>query len=142
MQVDLTNLQKASKRLNQAYARWLRESKEREDDEELITMLRDSVIQRYEFTMEQAWKAMQRVLETDKDSKIVENARKGSRSVLRLAFEKNWIDDFRQWSAYLDLRNDGSHNYDENIPEAILKALPQFLPALASSILALENHVY
>lgn len=135
--IDLANFTNALKRLNQAYARWQLETS-RSQDEELLIMLRDSVTQRYEFTIEQAWKIMQRVLESDSDSKVVESARKGSRSVLRLAFEKAWINDFKQWSGFLDLRNDGSHNYDENIPEAILKALPALLPELAFTLAQLE----
>jgi nucleotidyltransferase substrate binding protein (TIGR01987 family) len=135
--IDLSRFKNASQRLREAHARWELET-ESSSDEELLTMLRDSVTQRYEFTIEQAWKMMQRVLESDSDSKVVESARKGSRSVLRLAFEKAWINDFKEWSGFLDLRNDGSHNYDENIPEAILKALPALLPELAFTLAQLE----
>ncbi len=135
--IDLTNFKNALRRLNQADARWQLETS-RSQDEELLIMLRDSVTQRYEFTIEQAWKMMQRVLECDSDSKVIDAARKGSRSVLRLAFEKGWIQDFTTWSGYLDLRNDGSHNYNENIPEAILKALPTALPELAFTLHQLE----
>ena len=136
--VDLSHFKNASERLKEAFARWELEA-ERNEDEQLLTMLRDSVTKRYEFTVEQAWKMMQRLLVMDSNSKTQEQARKGSRSVLRLAAENGWIRDYEQWISFVELRNDGSHNYDENIHVAILKTMPSLLPELTHTLAQLEQ---
>ena len=137
--VDLSHFKNASKRLKEAFARWQLEAERNEEDELLLTMLCDSVTRRYKFTVEQAWKMMQRLLEMDSDSKTQEQARKGHRSVLRLAAENGWIRDYEQWNSFLDLHNDGSQNYDENFPVAILKTMPAFLPELTHTLAQLEQ---
>jgi len=136
--VDLSRFRDSHARLAQAYARYQAEQRAGALDDDLLMMLRDSVTQRYEFTTEQAWKTLQRLLAQDDDSKTVEEARKGSRSALRLAFEKGWITDFKLWLAMVDLRNDGSHNYDENIHAAILSMTERALPAMKETLATIE----
>lgn len=145
MAVDLTNLQKALKRLEQALKRLQHERSkevaEQDTDADLMDMLQESLTQRFEFTIEQAWKAMQRVLEQDADGKVATEARKGSRSTLRLSYEKGWIDDFAQWDELVNLRNLASHNYDERIPAQIAQRVPNALPLLKQALQHLEQHI-
>lgn len=68
-------------------------------------MLRDSVIQRFEFTIELFWKTLRALLQLPPDA--------GSRTVLQEAYLNGWIDDEATWVALVRERNRTSHDYDE-----------------------------
>jgi len=82
----------------------LREALEQNETE----FVRDSIIQRFEFTFEMAWKSMFRYL-TDKGEKIAEKAW----AVLPSAFEAMLIEDAEGWEKMREYRNDTSHEYLE-----------------------------
>lgn len=71
-------------------------------------VVRDSIIQRFEFTFEMAWKTLFRFL-VAKGEKVAERAW----DVLPAAFAARLIDDADVWSRMRDCRNDTSHEYDE-----------------------------
>lgn len=71
-------------------------------------VVRDSIIKRFEFTFEMAWKAMYRWLRA-KDVEIVEEPFE----VIPRAFNAGLIDDDAGWTEVRKARNKTSHTYDE-----------------------------
>jgi nucleotidyltransferase substrate binding protein (TIGR01987 family) len=71
-------------------------------------VVRDSVIQRFEFTFEMAWKTLFRYLQM-KGEKVAAKAW----DVLPVAFEAGLLDDAEAWDRMRDYRNDTSHEYNE-----------------------------
>ena len=72
-------------------------------------IVRDALIQRFEFTFEMAWKTMYRFL-TAKGERIARKAW----DVLPVAFEALLIDDPDVWGRMRDYRNDTAHEYDKD----------------------------
>ncbi|MBI4996461.1 MAG: nucleotidyltransferase substrate binding protein [Rhodocyclales bacterium] len=71
-------------------------------------VVRDAIIQRFEFTFEMAWKAMFRYL-TDKGERVAAKAW----AVLPIAFESLLIEDAEAWDKMRDYRNETSHEYSQ-----------------------------
>jgi len=83
-------------------------------DQPETSFMRDAIIQRFEFTFELAWTALNDYLkELGVEVSFV-------KPTLAKAFEGQLISDERGWSDLLDLRNKTSHTYDE--PKAIAAA--------------------
>lgn len=79
--------------------------------EPLETMIvRDAMIQRFEFTFEAAWKAMYRWLRA-RGNDVDEEAA----SVIPEAFARRLIADEKGWGQMRKFRNKTSHTYDEAI---------------------------
>ncbi|HEX5786290.1 MAG TPA: HI0074 family nucleotidyltransferase substrate-binding subunit [Burkholderiaceae bacterium] len=89
---------------NQAMARLTESLAEPES-----SFMRDSVVKRFEFTFEMAWKAMYRFL-------LLKGERMAPKAwdVLPVALESLLIEDARLWDQMREYRNDTSHEYDEN----------------------------
>jgi nucleotidyltransferase substrate binding protein (TIGR01987 family) len=71
--------------------------------------IRDSIVQRFEFTFEAAWKAMYRWLRArgnDVDEEAYE--------VVPAAFKRRLITDEKDWGEMRKCRNKTSHTYDES----------------------------
>lgn len=96
--VALEHFQKALARLKEALA-------QNEDD-----FIRDSIIQRFEFTFEAAWKAMYRWLRA-RGNDVNEEAY----SVIPMAFERRLISEVKEWGDMRKFRNQTSHTYDQSI---------------------------
>jgi nucleotidyltransferase substrate binding protein (TIGR01987 family) len=90
------NFEKALRRLHEALA-------QPED-----SFVRDSIVQRFEFTFEMAWKTLYRFLR-DKGENVAAKAW----DVLPVAFESRLISDAEAWERLREYRNDTSHEYDE-----------------------------
>ena len=73
------------------------------------TLYRDGLIQRFEFTVELAWKSIKEYLE---DQGMVLSIA-SPRGILKEAFAAGVLDDGAQWNAILTARNLTSHVYDE-----------------------------
>lgn len=71
-------------------------------------VVRDSIIHRFEFTFEMAWKTLFRFL-ADRGERIAAKAW----DVLPVAFESLLIDDAEVWGKIRELRNETSHEYNE-----------------------------
>lgn len=71
---------------------------------------RDSVIQRYEFTVEAAWKAAKHVVELETIS---------PKNIFRELAQEGLIDDVDEWFSILEARNLSSHTYHEGTAEAV-----------------------
>lgn len=94
--LQLENFHKALGRLKEALA---------EDESDFV---RDSIIQRFEFTFEMAWKTMFRYL-ADKGDDVAPKPW----SVLPVAFEVNLIGDPDAWEQMRKYRDDASHEYNQ-----------------------------
>jgi nucleotidyltransferase substrate binding protein (TIGR01987 family) len=86
----------------------------------------DSVIQRFEFVFELAWKLMKATL----DSNGVE-AGMSPREILKSAFAMGYVDDDAVWLAMLTARNVMSHTYSEVEARKVYDLVKSdFLPVL------------
>ena len=74
-------------------------------------ILRDSVIQRFEYTYEIAWKMMKRWLEANLSASEVDGIVR--RELFRIAAQQQLIQDPLEWFQYHQARNMTSHIYDE-----------------------------
>lgn len=99
--------------------------------------LRDSVIQRFEYTYELAWRMLKRHLERDEGVENVDRlTRKG---LYRLAFEKGLIGDVAAWFEYHRARNATSHAYDEGTAEEVYQAAARFAGDARRLLAAVEQ---
>lgn len=83
-------------------------------------LIRDAVIQRFEFSFESVWKAIKLYVE---HQGLVCG---GPRATLKKAFELELItaaEDGDTWLAMLDDRNRISHNYDQELAQAIYQRI-------------------
>ncbi len=83
--------------------------------------IRDSVIQRFEFSIELAWKTMKKV------SGISATAPK---DVIREMAKASYIDSPEMWLEAIDMRNLSSHTYKEELAEKVYDFARNFLPEL------------
>lgn len=75
--------------------------------------MRDSVIQRFEFTFELAWKMLKLRLEAEGLEA------RTPREVLQEALQAGFIEDGNAWSSLLRMRNLCSHTYDEGLADEV-----------------------
>lgn len=76
-------------------------------DDDVVALLREGLIQRFEYTHELAWNVMKDYAEYQGYVDV-----RGSRDAMRKAFEMNLISD-KRWMESIKDRNETSHNYDE-----------------------------
>lgn len=113
------NYRKAVQRLAEANTEY---QKNLEND-----IIRDGLIQRFEFTFELAWKSAKEYLI---DQGVADDLH-FPKQVLRAAYENQMIDDEALWLKMLESRNRTSHIYDDRIAAAIAKDISaSFLPIL------------
>lgn len=92
------------------------------EKESIIT--RDASIQRFEFTVELAWKSIQKFL---REEKIICRSPK---ECLKEAFKFGLIEDDPIWLQMIEDRNLTVHTYDENTAREVYKRLPKYLAPL------------
>lgn len=81
--------------------------------------MRDSVIQRFEFCVELAWKTSKKVMGTTTTA---------PKQVIREMAQNNLIDDVDLWLRAIDERNKSSHTYNEDLAEKVYEFVVKFLP--------------
>lgn len=86
-------------------------------DEAVEDLLKEGLIQRFEYTHELVWKVMKDYAEYQGYTDI-----RGSRDAFRKAFEMGIITD-KRWMESIADRNLTSHNYDDETAEAIYEAV-------------------
>lgn len=96
-------------------------------------IVRDACIQRFEFTFEMAWKAVQRHALTEGIECV------SPRDCFRAGFRLGLIDRDAQWIAMMEDRNRTSHTYDESSAIAIYKALPGYAHLLRGLLQKLKE---
>jgi len=87
-------------------------------------IVRDACIQRFEFTFEMAWKAVQ----TYALAEGVECV--SPRDCFRTAFRLTLVESDPRWMAMVEDRSRTSHTYDEDSAKAIYRALPGYADLL------------
>ncbi len=112
------------KRLTE-FGRALKQFEEAVLEENKSQLAIDVTIQRFEFTFELAWKALQEVL---KEKELVPASY--PKLVLQEAYAVGWITDEQLWVDMLKSRNMLSHVYKQSVAEEIYGLLPGYLPVL------------
>jgi len=115
-----TSLEKALKQLRSAL------------DEETNDLVRDAAIQRFEFTVELAWKAIQQWL---RGEGIVCNSPK---ECLKAAFTAGLVKDDERGLTMMEDRNLTSHTYNEKTAEDIFSRLSGYLEPLEGLVQTLK----
>ena len=105
---------------------------EKSDDHAVI---RDGVIQRFEFTYELAWKATKAYLE---DIGLVD--RNSPKAVIKEAYAQKLIFHEQYWLAMLDDRNKTVHVYNEQMAtDIVARIIDKYIPELRSLVSILEK---
>ena len=91
-------------------------------------LYRDGLIQRFEFTVELAWKSIKEYLE---DQGSIISSISSPRAILKEAFAAGVIHDGESWNKILTARNITSHVYDEKTAIGVADQIcNEFLPPL------------
>jgi nucleotidyltransferase substrate binding protein (TIGR01987 family) len=91
------------------------------------TIVRDSVIQRFEYTFELSHKILRRFL-AETESSRAEVSEMLFNELIRLGCKRGLLlNDLETWDKYRKLRNLTSHNYDEFNAEHIVVIIPVFI---------------
>jgi nucleotidyltransferase substrate binding protein (TIGR01987 family) len=98
-----------------------------DDDEFLDDIIKEGVIQRFEYTHELSWKVMKDFLEDVGEVKMY-----GSKDATKEAFAAELIIDGDVWMDMIKSRNKTSHTYNEEVADEIFKNIitqyhPEFL---------------
>ncbi len=91
--------------------------------------VQDSLIKRFEYTLEVAWKTCKRHLE---EEGFAEAASGSPKSIIRLAAQRNMINNPEQWFGYLRFRQDTSHDYSSDKAETVLDIADDFYKDVAN----------
>jgi nucleotidyltransferase substrate binding protein (TIGR01987 family) len=126
MKIDTSVLEKALASLQEVLAL------------EKTAIIRDSAIQRFEYTYELAVKLLKRKLEDIAESAI-EVEHMGYRDMIRFAAEKGFISDPVEWFDFREKRNITSHTYDEKKAEEVYAVLHEFASEVQLLIKKINN---
>jgi nucleotidyltransferase substrate binding protein (TIGR01987 family) len=132
-EVDLTPLKNAADRLEEA----LREY----EGEPSRSLLRDGLIQRFEFTYDLTHKFIRRVMEaTAAEPSEVDHL--SFAALFRVATERGLVDrGWPKWDDIRKMRNVTSHTYDEDAANKVVAAIPSFLAEVRDILARLERAV-
>ena len=100
-------------------------------------LLRDGVIQRFEYTMDLSWKMIQRYLKHI--AQVEESAIRTKKDLFREAGRLGLITNVEAWFGYYEARNETSHTYDPQIAESVFEQAELFLPDAISLLEALKH---
>ena len=110
------NYRKALFRLKQA-VKIVSDDIEEDEYDEIDELLKEGLIQRFEYTHELVWKVMKDYAEYQGYTDI-----RGSRDAFRKVFEMGIITN-KRWMNLIEDRNLTSHNYDDETAEEILELI-------------------
>ena len=95
-------------------------------------IVRDSIIKRFEFTVELSWKALQRFLSISGISEVLT-----PKNVFREGSRLGLVDDPEAWIRFVDARNLSSHTYKESLAEEVYaraREIPTYVQELIHKI--------
>ena len=121
--LDLSSLEKACEALALSLKLYDKSSLLEDNPEKVL--LRDGVIQRFEFTYELSWKMLKRYLE---EYSLEKADGLNNRELFRIGWEQGLISDPEKWFHYLKMRNQTSHVYDKAKASAVYATAREFLP--------------
>ena len=125
----MTKLEAVTGQLSQAVSR-LKEAL----DQPYSDFIRDASIQRFEFTVDLAWKSLKTYLEEEKG--IICHSPK---DCVRSAFQNGLIDYDEKWLGIIDMRNQTAHIYKQELAEEIFSKLKPTLPLFESLLDKLQR---
>lgn len=85
-------------------------------------IVRDSAIQRFEFTLDISWKTIKAFLEEEKGIICV-----SPKECFREAYRQGLINYDEDWIKFVDMRNETVHTYNEDVAERIYSQLSNTL---------------
>ena len=95
-----------------------------------IDIIRDGLIQRFEFSYELSCKILLRFLKVISANPQQFDTMNFS-ALIRYAYQQNLLlGNWNNWKKYRDMRNKTSHTYDEKIAKSIILEIPNFLGEL------------
>ena len=100
-------------------------------------LLRDGVIQRFEYTMDLSWKMIQRYLKHI--AQVEESAIRTKKDLFREAGRLGLITNIEAWFGYYEARNETFHTHDPQIAESVFEQAELFLPDAVSLLEALKH---
>lgn len=119
MTIDITPLTRAIARLEEGWVTYQRDTTQ--------TLIRDGLIQRFEFTYEISHKMLKRYLESASPTPeqydtmpFQDLIRSGNEAGLLLG-------DWPKWKGYRDMRAKTSHTYDEAVAQEVVSGIPVFM---------------
>ncbi len=119
MTVNLKSLTNAILRLEEALETYARDPSQ--------TLIRDGLIQRFEFTYEISHKTLKRYLEAA-SATPEEYDGMPFQDLIRSANEQGLLlSDWPKWKSYRDMRSKTSHTYDEQVALEVVADIPAFL---------------
>ena len=107
--------------------------------EEVLNMsetdvIRDSAIQRFEFTLDISWKMLKALLEEEKGIICV-----SPKECFREAYRQGVVNYDEDWIKFVDMRNETVHTYNEDIAERIYSQLPNALSHFKELLKSIKN---
>lgn len=117
MKLNLSSLEKALESLSLALIEYKKNSNE---------FIRDSCIQRFEYSYELSWKMVKRHLElVEADKASIDEL--AFPNLIRKANEKGLLlSNWSKWKVYREARNTTSHAYDKIKADAVFAIIPDF----------------
>jgi nucleotidyltransferase substrate binding protein (TIGR01987 family) len=100
------------------------------DIHKISLLEKEGIIQRFEFTLELAWKTLKDKMEFD--GLILDKI--SPKMVLKEAFKAKYIDNIELWLEMIDDRNLLSHTYDIKVFEEVIPSIQQKYMALLSEL--------
>ena len=113
--------------------------REQEGNQKLKLAIQDSVIQRFEYTYELAWKAMKRWISDNVNPESAEPVY-SRKELLRLAARCGLIEDPLRWFDYHEARNVSAHTYNEANANQAFQAALALVDDVQYLINRLEKH--
>lgn len=130
----LDNYRRAFAKLDTAIAT-VSASQRREDSDDIADLIREGLIQRFEYTHELAWNVMKDYEQYQGDTEV-----RGSRDAIRKALAIGLIDD-AAWMSSITDRNRTSHNYDEDTATEIQRNIVDIYYPLLKAFLATMTRI-
>ena len=129
--LDISALENAENRLNEMLARYKKEA----NDE----AVRDSIIQRFEFTYSIALKTLRKYF-IERAFVLEEVNQMSFNEMIRTASQLNLlVSNLEKWTVYREMRNMTSHTYDEEIALQVVSIIPDFSKEIAYLITRLKE---
>ena len=97
-------------------------------------IVRDSAIQRFEFTLDLSWKTAKAFLEERKGIICA-----SPKDCFREAYRQGLIEYDEDWIRFVDMRNETVHTYKEEMAEKIYSQLPEALKHFEAFSKSIEN---
>jgi nucleotidyltransferase substrate binding protein (TIGR01987 family) len=96
-------------------------------------MVRDAVIQRFEYVFELAWKTIQAA------ATYAGTPCNSPREAIRSANKMGWLSDSDAWLEAMEARNKTSHTYNETIANDVYEVAKRFPKLIGTLIAALKK---